>query len=77
MAKEKEPIIKTLATEAPAVVDDAPFTHYTMIALDEKGKEKGQEFDVLKKTFEMTFKGRTAKPEGTATKPKFKVKKKY
>lgn len=77
MAKDKEPVIKTLATEAPVVVEDAPFTHYTMVALDEKGKEKGQEFDVLKKTFEGTFKGRTAKPEGTATNPKFKVKKKH
>lgn len=71
---------KTTITEVtPTVSFDSPdtsFTHYVMVKVDEKGKEIGDEFNVSKKGFEQTFKNRTAKPDGTADKPQFKVKKK-
>lgn len=67
---------KITVLEPKEVSEEAPFTHYILVALDDKGKEKGPEFPVLRKTFDRTFMQRTAKPDGTATKPQFKVKKK-
>lgn len=69
---EKE-VIKVLEPEITE-----PFTHYELVALDEKGKEKGLPFSISKKGFAQTYINRTAKPDGNAAKsPKFKVKKKY
>ena len=76
MAKEKEPIITVLEPKATEPTQDAPFTHYVLVPVDEKGKESGQEFSISKKGFAQTYINRTAKPDGTAIKPKFKVKKK-
>lgn len=70
---KKNEVVKVLEPEITE-----PFTHYELVALDEKGKEKGKVFSIDKKGFAQTFINRTAQPEGKATKsPKFKVKKKY
>lgn len=71
--KAEDVTIKVLPTP---VEDNEPFTHYVMVALDNKGKEKGSEFLISKKGFQ-TYINRTAKPEGNASKhPQFRVKKK-
>lgn len=76
MAKDRETAITVLAPVAEEAAQDAPFTHYVLVPVDDKGKENGKEFSISKKGFNQTFINRTAKPDGTATKPKFKVKKK-
>ena len=78
MTKEKEPIITVLEPTVAENTQDAPFTHYVLVPVDEKGKEIGQEFSYPARTFNKSpYYNRTAKPEGNASSnAKFKVKKK-
>lgn len=70
----KKSAIRILTPETENI--DHSFTHYVLVPIDAKGKDKGSEFSISKKGFAQTYKNRTAKPEGTAEKALFRVKKK-